>query len=404
MIQPLIVQRLWVRFALTLLLVAFAAALRIWPLQALGSSLVWLTFYPAVVFAAIFGGFAAGLLATALSCFTAIYLWPLLVAHPFIDKPADWLGMTVFGFTGLMISGVGETMRRAQTRVAMYSQLRESMDEGFCVIEMIYDVDDKPVDYRFSEINPAFEKQTGLSQALGKTVREMIPGHDASWFEIYGKVAQTGESMRFENEATALNRYYDVYAYRIGGSGSNRVGVLFKDVTAHKELQNKLKEQANTDSLTGCNNRRFFLEHVRQEFIRIRRYGGEMSILMLDLDHFKTINDRHGHQAGDKVLKHFAQTCKTLSREVDVFGRVGGEEFAMLLPATGIEKAFEIAERLYKAVAAEIIPVDDNCLHITTSIGIACLAEEDRDIEALISRADAALYKAKEAGRNRALA
>lgn len=120
-----------------------------------------------------------------------------------------------------------------------YRTLFESMDEGFCVVEMLYAPNGKAVDYRFVEINPAFEKQTGLQQALGKTICQMVPNHDAHWFEIYGKVAQTGEAIRFENPANAMQRYYDVFAFRIGGDGSQRVGILFKDIT-----ENKLAEQA----------------------------------------------------------------------------------------------------------------------------------------------------------------
>lgn len=398
-------QRLWGRLAWAFTLVALAAVLRKWPLQSLGSTLVWLTFYPAVVVAAINGGLAAGMLATALSCVTAVFLWPLLVDHPFINQPAEWLGMAIFIFTGAMIAGVGELALRTQARVAVYRSLFDSMDEGFCVVEMIYDSSGKPVDYRFVECNPAFERQTGFHNALGRTIREMVPDHESHWFEIYGKVAQTGEPIRFENPATGMNRHYDVYAYRMGGSESKKVGVIFKDITDQKGLQDILREQANTDSLTCCNNRRFFLEHVEQEFLRARRYGGELSILMLDLDYFKTINDRYGHQAGDMVLKNFVQVCKGLLREVDVMGRLGGEEFAILLPETGIEQTFEIAERLYKSVAEQEIEIEDHgTVHVTTSIGVASLADSDSNIEAWLSRADSALYRAKEAGRNRVLA
>jgi two-component system sensor histidine kinase EvgS len=128
-----------------------------------------------------------------------------------------------------------------------YRTLFEAMDEGFCVVEMLYDQNGKAVDYRFMEINKAFEMQTGLHQALGKTIRQMVPDHDAHWFEIYGKVAKTGEAIRFENPAVAMQRYYDVFAFRIGGDGSPRVGILFKDITKSKQAEQALvvaKEQA----------------------------------------------------------------------------------------------------------------------------------------------------------------
>ena len=138
------------------------------------------------------------------------------------------------------------TLRVSEER---YRMLFDSMDEGFCVIEMLYDQNGKPVDYRFVEINRAFESQTGLQQALGKTMRELVPEHDEYWFEIYGKVARTGESIRFESPANAMHRYYDVFASRIGGEGSTRVGILFKDITERKHGEGLLlraKEKAET--------------------------------------------------------------------------------------------------------------------------------------------------------------
>ena len=120
----------WLKYAATVMIVALAAALRIWPLQALGSSLAWLTFYPAVMIASIYGGLYVGLLATALACLTVLSLWPLLVAAPFIAKPADWLGMGVFIFTGTMISGVAEAMRRAEARALKAQEQAEAANRA----------------------------------------------------------------------------------------------------------------------------------------------------------------------------------------------------------------------------------------------------------------------------------
>jgi diguanylate cyclase (GGDEF)-like protein len=179
------------------------------------------------------------------------------------------------------------------------------------------------------------------------------------------------------------------------------LGVI-QDITEIKELQSKLEKQANTDFLTGCDSRRHFLESAGQEFLRIRRYGGKMSMLMLDLDHFKNINDKYGHQVGDTTLKKFVQVCKGLLREVDVIGRLGGEEFAIMLPETGSERALEVAERLCQAVAAAEVPMADDTppFHYTTSIGVVSLTENDPHIDAILNRADRALYAAKNGGRN----
>ena len=134
-------------------------------------------------------------------------------------------------------------MRADQESEARYRILFETLIEGFCTIEMIFDANRKPVDYRFLEINPAFEKQTGLRNAQGKLMRELAPDHEAHWFELYGKVALTGEPVHFENEAKALGRYYDVRAYRVGGPDSRKVAILFNDITEQKKADGKLQAQ-----------------------------------------------------------------------------------------------------------------------------------------------------------------
>ncbi|WP_409268989.1 PAS domain-containing protein [Massilia sp. BHUDP2] len=134
-----------------------------------------------------------------------------------------------------------EKLRASEER---YRTLFESVDQGFCIFEMIFDAQDRPVDYRFLEMNPMFEAHTGLHDAVGRTAREMIPTLDAFWFETYGRVAQTGEPVRFENEAPAMGRWFDVYATRIGGEGSRRVALLFSDITARKQSEETLRKLA----------------------------------------------------------------------------------------------------------------------------------------------------------------
>jgi len=122
-----------------------------------------------------------------------------------------------------------------------YHSLFNMMLEGFCIIEVVFDKNQRPIDYRFLEINPAFEGQTGLQDAQGKLMRELAPDHEEHWFEIYGKVALTGESIRFVNEAKALNRCYDVSAYRIGGKDSRKVAILFNDISENKKIEEMLR-------------------------------------------------------------------------------------------------------------------------------------------------------------------
>jgi PAS domain S-box-containing protein len=142
-----------------------------------------------------------------------------------------------------------EALRSSEQR---YRHLFESIDEGFCIIEMIYDDDGRPADYRFLEANPSFVGQTGLQNAVGRTMREMVPRHEEHWFEIYGRIAMTGEPSRFTNEAKAMGRWYDVYAFRVGEPRERRVGVLFNDVTDRKRVEANLSFLAEvSESLMG---------------------------------------------------------------------------------------------------------------------------------------------------------
>ncbi|GAB3480171.1 PAS domain-containing hybrid sensor histidine kinase/response regulator [Polaromonas eurypsychrophila] len=126
-----------------------------------------------------------------------------------------------------------------------YRNLFNSIDEGFCVIEMIFDEQKKPIDYRFLEVNPSFEKQSGIFEAMGKRMREIAPNIERHWIETYGNVILTSNPIRFVNEAKALNgRWFDVYAFRIGGPESRKVAVIFNDITARKQSERKLQEQA----------------------------------------------------------------------------------------------------------------------------------------------------------------
>ena len=127
-----------------------------------------------------------------------------------------------------------------------YTTLFNSIDEGFCTIEVIFDSAYKPIDYRFLEINPAFAKQTGLEDAEGKLMRDLAPDHEEHWFEIYGKIALSGKPMRFVNQAKALNRWYDVYAFKIGSHESKEVAILFNDITKFKKLETELREYQDT--------------------------------------------------------------------------------------------------------------------------------------------------------------
>lgn len=164
----------------------------------------------------------------------------------------------------------------------------------------------------------------------------------------------------------------------------------------------QLEHLAATDGLTGLNCRRRFIELADSEVLRSRRYGMALSLIMLDLDHFKEINDRFGHHAGDVALTTLAVFLENTRRANDVVGRLGGEEFAMLLPETSLEDARVVAERIRAGIAATTLNDCGHTYGVTSSIGIVQLGDEDLD--ALLSRADAAMYQAKTGGRNRVIA
>ncbi|MBP1772371.1 MAG: putative histidine kinase, partial [Holophagaceae bacterium] len=177
---------------------------------------------------------------------------------------------------------------------------------------------------------------------------------------------------------------------------------IIQDITDRKELEWKLEQEARTDPLTGCANRRHFLQKATQEFVRLQRYGGEFAVFMLDLDHFKSVNDRFGHAAGDATLVTLVEICTTVLRVEDVVGRWGGEEFVVLLPETGHDRAVEVAERLCCAVAGTpVTPPEGPPFHFTASIGVASWSPGDTGVDLILGRADRALYEAKHAGRNR---
>ena len=132
-----------------------------------------------------------------------------------------------------------EALRKSEEK---YRTLFNSIDAGFCILEVFFNENELPYDYRFLEANDAFEKQTGLVDAVGKTMNEMVHGHEQYWFDIYGRIAKTGKSERFENEAKALGIYYEVYAFPVGEPEENRVGVLFNNITKRKQAEEKLKE------------------------------------------------------------------------------------------------------------------------------------------------------------------
>lgn len=218
---------------------------------------------------------------------------------------------------------------------------------------------------------------------------------------------------RFSSLLDLMEGHADHYVSALVGlliSGLMLVGMLgLRALFVHMRGQEReLVRLATTDALTQANNRRHALELLRHELVRQQRTGRPLAVLVLDLDFFKAVNDSHGHAVGDAVLIGVCDACREALRAMDVFGRLGGEEFVVVLPETDAAQAFASAERLRARVAALEIPAPGATVRITVSIGYAIASGKTTDVDAcltrLLSQADAALYQAKSTGRNRCAA
>ncbi len=178
------------------------------------------------------------------------------------------------------------------------------------------------------------------------------------------------------------------------------VGVL-ADVTERKHMIEEMRRLARTDSLTGLFNRGYFMELTERELARSRRNGGALSMLIVDVDNFKNVNDTYGHDVGDKALVSLSRILRESVREVDAVGRFGGEEFVVLLPEADRRDACRVADRILDCVRNAKVGVSGGVLRMTVSIGLTSFEEKEEDLDRLIKYADIALYAAKKNGRNR---
>jgi diguanylate cyclase (GGDEF)-like protein len=180
--------------------------------------------------------------------------------------------------------------------------------------------------------------------------------------------------------------------------------MTFDDISGFVRAAELLRELADVDELTKLPNRRQFLRSLETEFARVQRYDRPLSVLMIDADDFKLINDRHGHFAGDEVLQALAIRLRGIVRQIDLLGRLGGEEFAVALMETDMPAALETAERLRREIAAEPFLVAAGKIQVTVSVGVATRRARDDNAAQLLSLADKAMYLAKTGGRNRVIA
>ncbi len=345
-----------------------------------------------------------------------------------------------------------------------YRTLFNEMDEGFCIIELIFDANENPVDWRFLEVNPAFAKLTGIPDAPGKRIREIAPNHEDSWFEIYGKVCLAGEPIRFVSEAKELDsRWFDLYAFRLGEEGSRKVAVIFNNITQRKQADQALRESmrelretesklritqtaltqekaaladhvlqlqqvnehltmatleartfaeevekgrirmahlAQHDALTDLPNRILLGDRLAQAISLAHRHGKQFALMFLDLDRFKEINDSLGHAVGDQLLQSVAKRLTAVVRSSDTVCRLGGDEFIILLAEIEHASDAEFSAENILAALMATHRIDQFELHVTVSIGISIYPQHGQNMESLVKNADAAMYQAKALGRN----
>jgi diguanylate cyclase (GGDEF)-like protein/PAS domain S-box-containing protein len=315
---------------------------------------------------------------------------------------------------GLTVNRDGRTVavgsiRDVTERTEMQAQLLSTSDELSRIYEqlpdMYYRIDMNDI---FTMVSPACRNLLGYTQdeMVGQPLSRFQRNVEEIAQNVRDIIAAGGQPVQTEGELVHKNgsavwiMANTSLRYDPDGEPAWRDGVA-RDITARKRMEEQLTLLARTDSLTGVYSRRHFIE-MSEDIIRLmRRKDRPMALLMADLDNFKKINDIHGHQAGDKALIAFADTCRQVIRESDLLGRLGGEEFAIVLPETSLLQAHALAERLREATAAIVVSLPEKEIRLTVSIGLSELSASDASISPMMRRADIALYRAKAEGRNR---
>jgi|GEM_PF-6612670 len=256
----------------------------------------------------------------------------------------------------------------------------------------------------FRELNPSWTKVTGWSQEQLKARpwHELVHPDDRDAIRDAGRRLAHGQTVTdFENRFKCKDGSWIWLNWSSSALASH--GLVYSvahDITQRKRMEGELTRLATTDWLTGVANRQHFLELAHQEFKRSGRYGKPMMVVMIDLDRFKDINDTYGHAMGDEVLRQAAKVCRNSLRDSDIFGRLGGEEFAAVLVEADLTEGRMVAERLREALAGLRTGLEDGGPVCTASLGLARMCEQDQRLDDLLKRASAALYKAKRSGRN----
>ncbi|QQP90418.1 diguanylate cyclase [Skermanella sp. TT6] len=316
---------------------------------------------------------------------------------------------------------IERAVRHAIARGQLEERLRRSEARLKNILDLAHDaVVSVDAGQRIVLFNPAAERMFGyrsdeiLGEPLSRLVPEQSRDRHSAHFADFLRNAVTAQVMADRPEVSGRRRDGTGFPVEISLSRSEGPeGPIFtamiRDITGRKRTEAELTLLATTDPLTGIANRRHLLDCAERELARLRRSGAPFSLIMLDVDHFKRINDTHGHAVGDQALILLASALRQAIRGNDLAGRMGGEEFAILLPEASEDEALAVAERVRRHVAGLRLPVRSAAgaseaeIRFTASLGVAECRRDDARIEQPLARADQALYRAKEAGRNRVM-
>jgi diguanylate cyclase (GGDEF)-like protein len=365
-----------------------------------------------VAIAAYIGGIVPGVVSAAISVgFTAVIF--SLPGAPFQYAPDNLGRLVVVAFcTPLLAIMMGLLQMRARAALAReraiaaeLKPLRAALDQS----EISLVVLDHEMRAQF--INRAFREFFALPNEIADKKPAFIGllywARDHKRYampveQIDGYIAERMALIRRGDEKPVDIRLTDgnVLRFRCKVLADGGRLITYGNVSDLVHSADEYAELATIDGLTGIYNRRHFMARLNGEWTRFQRYARPLSLLMIDVDAFKTVNDQHGHGAGDQVLVYVARACGARKRGPDVVARIGGEEFALLLPETTIEEAHVVAERLRALIAEQPVPCGDDSLRVTVSIGVATSSAGMTEATDLMRLADVALYAAKRGGRN----
>ena len=309
----------------------------------------------------------------------------------------------------ILVTGIDITAKMLLKREleVSTSRFRSVVDAAYDAIITIDQEHNITLFNRAAENLFGYTQEEMIEQPLTRLLPERLRAHHDGYVQQFARSPVKSRQMDERNRIYGLHSDGTLVPVEIAISKINVDGVIeftavIRDIADRIHLMDLLQKQAATDELTGLPNRRAFIDTAENLF----RKSENISLFILDIDHFKQVNDTWGHDIGDEVLKALASVGRVSSRKMDIFARIGGEEFVAALPGTDLKQAMEIAEKLRNVIehkSFEFKWKDDNAIPFTVSIGVAQRQPGEHDVGVVLKRADEALYQAKEGGRNRVM-